>query len=213
MNLEDLRREYTRHGLLEGEVADQPLDQFRRWFREALDAGLDEPNAMTLATVDAEGRAKARIVLLKGVDERGFRFFTNYESHKGRELAGNPEAGLVFFWAALERQVRVEGRVEQIPTGESDAYFASRPRESRLGAWASDQSRPLAGRDELDAQAERIRTRFDGQEPIPRPEHWGGFVLRPRRVEFWQGRPARLHDRLVYEQCDTGGWDIVRLSP
>lgn len=213
MNLEDLRREYARHGLLEDELAPGPMEQFRRWFQDALEAGLEEPNAMTLATVDGQGRASARIVLLKGADDRGFRFFTNYEGAKGQHLASNPDAALVFFWAELERQVRVEGSVERIPTDESDDYFASRPRESRLGAWASDQSRVIASRDELDAGAERIRTRFDGQQDIPRPEHWGGYVLRPRRVEFWQGRPARLHDRLVFEQRDTSGWEIVRLAP
>ncbi|MHC4260938.1 MAG: pyridoxamine 5'-phosphate oxidase [Planctomycetota bacterium] len=213
MEISDLRTEYTRHGLSEGELSADPMEQFRRWFESAIEAGVREPNAMTLATVDGEGRPAARIVLLKGAESDGFRFFTNYESAKGRELGRRPEAALVFFWSELERQVRVEGPVERLAAQDSDAYFDSRPMESRVGAWASDQSQPIGSRAELEAKAVEVRERIDGAERVARPPHWGGYVLRPRRVEFWQGRPARLHDRLVYRRESQGGWSIVRLQP
>jgi pyridoxamine 5'-phosphate oxidase len=212
MSIEDLRTEYTLHGLLEHEVDPDPLVQFGRWFNAAVDAGLRDPNAMTLATVDGQGRPNARIVLLKGADPDGFRFFTNYHSAKGRELDSRPEAALVFFWSELERQVRVEGSIERLPADESDRYFASRPRASRIGAWASEQSEPLASREALESRAAEASARFGQDGEVPRPPHWGGYLLRPRRIEFWQGRPARLHDRLLYER-EGGGWTLARLAP
>ena len=213
MNLADLRRDYTHAGLDESDVRADPIDQFRDWFDQATAAGLDEPNAMTLATSDADGRPSARIVLLKGVDDSGFTFFTNYEGRKGRELAENPRAALVFFWAPLERQVRVEGAVERVSREESDAYFRSRPANSRLGAWASSQSEiVLGGRHELEAAMARVAERFAGTEP-PLPSHWGGYRVRHESVEFWQGRPSRMHDRIAYRRGADGRWEIVRLSP
>ena len=182
------------------------------WYGEAEAAGLREPHAMTLATATREGRPSARVVLLRGFDERGFCFFTNYESRKGRELAENPAAALVFLWSELERQVRIEGTVERTSEAESESYFQSRPAGSRIGAWASPQSQVITSRAELErAQAELEAKHAEGR--IPRPPHWGGFRLRPRLIEFWQGRPSRLHDRLEYRLEDGGGWRMVRLAP
>ena len=209
--LADLRRTYVLGSLNESEVAADPMAQFKRWFDEAVTAKLPEPNAMTLATVGADGQPSARIVLLKGIDEKGFTFFTNYESRKGLDLAANPRAALLFHWVQLERQVRVEGRVEKVDDGESDAYYASRPLGSRLGAWASEQSREVAGRDVLEQRESEYRAKF-GENP-PRPAHWGGYRLVPTALEFWQGRPSRLHDRIAYRLDATDGWKIVRLSP
>jgi pyridoxamine 5'-phosphate oxidase len=207
----DLRRDYARAGLSEADAADDPIAQFTRWFDEALAAGLPEPNAMTLATATPDGRPSARVVLLKGFDERGFVFFTNRHSRKGRELAANPHAALAFFWPELERQVRVEGAVTPAGEAESDAYFASRPLGSRLGAWASPQSEVIAGRDVLDRAVEELAARFGGD--VPRPPHWGGYRVSPDAVEFWQGRPSRLHDRLRYARRPDGGWLRERLAP
>ena len=207
----DLRRDYARAGLTEADAAADPLAQFARWFDEALAAGLPEPNAMTLATATPDGRPSARVVLLKGFDERGFVFFTNRHSRKGRELAANPYAALAFFWPELERQVRVEGAVAPTGDEESDAYFASRPLASRLGAWASSQSEVIAGREVLDRAVEELAARFGGE--VPRPPHWGGYRLSPEAVEFWQGRPSRLHDRLRYARRPDGGWRRERLAP
>ena len=209
--LADLRRTYVLGSLNESEVAADPMAQFKRWFDEAMTAKLPEPNAMTLATVGADGQPSARIVLLKGIDEKGFTFFTNYESRKGLDLAANPRAALLFHWVQLERQVRVEGRVEKVDDGESDAYYATRPLGSRLGAWASEQSREVAGRDVLEQRESEYRAKF-GENP-PRPAHWGGYRLVPTALEFWQGRPSRLHDRIAYRLDATDGWKIVRLSP
>ncbi|WP_439683202.1 pyridoxamine 5'-phosphate oxidase [Cupriavidus oxalaticus] len=209
--LADLRRTYVLGSLSETDVAPDPMSQFKRWFDEAVTAKLPEPNAMTLATVGADGQPSARIVLLKGIDDRGFTFFTNYESRKGLDLAANPRAALLFHWVQLERQVRVEGIVEKVADDESDAYFASRPLGSRVGAWASEQSREVPGRDVLEQRELEYRSKF-GDNP-PRPPHWGGYRLVPTALEFWQGRPSRLHDRIVFRVQPGGAWQIVRLSP
>lgn len=211
-DVSELRREYRREALDDDAAASDPLEQFAAWWREALAAEVAEPNAMTLATADACGRPSARIVLLKGFDERGFAFYTNYESRKGRDLAANPRAALVFFWVELERQVRIEGRVSQTTPAESDAYFASRPLGSRIGAIASRQSDVLASRAPLEARVRDLEARYaDGD--VPRPDHWGGYRLEPDAVEFWQGRSSRLHDRLRYRRAEGGAWVRERLSP
>jgi len=209
--LADLRKDYACGSLDETSVDADPIRQFEAWFKQALDARLPEPNTMTLATVDARGYPSARIVLIKGVDERGFVFFTNYESRKGQDLTANPHASLLFYWIELERQVRIEGTVVKTSAEESDAYFNSRPLGSRVGAWASDQSRPLASRALLEAREQSFSERF-GENP-PRPPHWGGYRLVPETMEFWQGRPSRLHDRILYTRQSTGAWRISRLSP
>ena len=210
MNIADLRQEYMRAGLSEAEALADPLAQFERWFRDALDAGLPLANAMTLATVTPAGAPDARVVLLKGIDGGGFVFYTNYDSRKGRQLAARPEACLVFLWSPLERQVRIEGRVEKVSARESDEYFASRPLGARHSAWASAQSEPVADRGFLENSLCRCRSKF-GQNP-PRPPHWGGYRLVPGGIEFWQGREDRLHDRLLYRR-DAGAWKIERLAP
>ncbi len=205
-----LRVDYKRAALDEQAADPDPFRQFARWFDEAVAAAVPEPNAMTLASVDGAGRPAARIVLLKGVDERGFVFYTNYESRKGRELAAGRHAGLLFFWVELERQVRIEGVVERVSGAESDAYFATRPRASQLGAWASPQSAAIAGRAWLEAQFAACEARYPGE--VPRPPHWGGVRVIPDRFEFWQGRPSRLHDRLEWRRAHEG-WTLVRLAP
>ena len=207
----DLRKEYTRAGLAESDVAADPIEQFRRWFDAALDAGLHEPNAMTVATATRDGSPSARVVLLKGFDSRGFVFYTNYEGRKGRELEENPRAALLFYWGELERQVRVEGTVSRVSEEESDAYYASRPRGSRLGAWASEQSRVVEGRKVLEERTADLEAEYEGRE-VPRPAFWGGYRVWPEVVEFWQGRENRLHDRIVYRR-QGGGWEIERLQP
>jgi pyridoxamine 5'-phosphate oxidase len=206
-----LRKEYSRAGLAESGVAPDPIEQFRRWFDETLAAGLHEPNAMTVATATADGRPSARVVLLKGFDGRGFVFYTNYEGRKGRELDENPRAALLFYWGELERQVRVEGTVSRIAEVESDAYYASRPRGSRLGAWASEQSRVVEGREVLEGRIWDLEAEYEGRE-VPRPPFWGGYRVGPEVVEFWQGRENRLHDRIVYRR-EGNGWEIRRLQP
>jgi pyridoxamine 5'-phosphate oxidase len=208
----DLRREYMLRGLSETELDSDPIRQFGLWFDDAESAGLLEPNAMTLATATRDGRPSARMVLLRGFDERGFVFYTNYEGRKGRELADNPYAALVLFWVELERQIRIEGRVERVSAEQSDTYFHSRPEGSQLSALASHQSEVLAGRQGLEERMRELEERYRGQE-IPRPDYWGGYRVAPDVIEFWQGRPSRLHDRLRYRKDDEGGWVIERLSP
>jgi len=211
MSVADLRKEYILNGLSEGDVDADPIRQFRLWFDQALAAGLAEPNAMTVATATLDGRPSARMLLIKGVDERGFVFFTNYESRKGQELAGNPYAALVFYWAELERQVRIEGAVERVAPAESDAYFHSRPLGSQLGAAASHQSQVLTSRAELEQRIANLAAAH-ADHKLPRPQHWGGFRVVPTQFEFWQGRPNRLHDRIRYDQA-KGVWKITRLYP
>ncbi|WP_299492259.1 pyridoxamine 5'-phosphate oxidase [Acaryochloris sp. IP29b_bin.137] len=207
----DLRCDYRLKALLETEVNANPIQQFQLWFDQALQADLPEPNAMTLATVSADGRPSARIVLLKGVDPAGFVFYTNYQSRKGQELAATPWAALVFWWAELERQVRIEGRVSKVSDTETETYFDSRPRGSQLGAWASEQSQVICDRIVLEQRLQDLEQQYQDQS-IPRPPHWGGYRLQPDLIEFWQGRPNRLHDRLCYQRQDQS-WALQRLSP
>lgn len=216
MKIADLRTEYMRETLDESSVAPDPIRQFEHWFAEVLGSELREPNAMTLATTAEDGRPSARIVLLKEFDQRGFTFFTNYASRKGRELAANSRAALLFFWPDLERQVRIEGVVSKVDAAESAAYFTSRPNGSQLGAWASPQSEPIAGRDALAARFAEVDARFSAANgPIPCPPHWGGYRVAPDEFEFWQGRASRLHDRIRYRRIlePAGGWTIDRLAP
>ena len=205
------RKSYERGELDEQAAHELPLRQFSGWLEEAVTAKVPEPNAMTLATIDPDGRPSTRIVLIKGFDERGITWFTNYESRKGRALASHPQAALQFHWVELERVVRIEGVVERVDPAESDAYFESRPLASRIGAWASEQSRPISSRTVLVSRAAEFGLRY-GMHP-PRPPHWGGYRLRPDYWEFWQGRASRLHDRLVYRLAPDGGWQRERLAP
>jgi pyridoxamine 5'-phosphate oxidase len=212
MSIAHLRREYTQAGLRRSDLHTDPIAQFKQWLQQAIDANLNEPNAMTLATADKQGRPSARIVLLKVVDERGFVFFTNYASHKGRELEENPQAALVFLWDELERQVRICGNVSKVSREESEAYFRQRPRGSRLGAWVSEQSSIVRDREILEAGLKTLEQRYPGED-IPLPSYWGGYLVAPTEIEFWQGRPNRLHDRLRYLRISQGKWKIERLAP
>ncbi len=209
-SIAQLRKNYTFGQLSETEVPENPLPLFQLWFDQAIKAQCPEPNSMTLATADKAGNPSARIVLLKGADQSGFTFFTNYESQKGKDLAVRPQAALLFHWHELERQVRIKGDVERVEGAQSDVYYHSRPPESRIGAWASPQSAVIPNREFLEEAESRFKAEF-GDEP-PRPEHWGGYRLHPTEIEFWQGRPSRLHDRIHY-QLVNGAWKITRLAP
>ncbi|MGE5313366.1 MAG: pyridoxamine 5'-phosphate oxidase [Acidobacteriota bacterium] len=212
ISLAEIRREYMFAGFHERDAAKDPLEQFERWFHDAHNAEVPEVNAMTLATADKDGIPDARIVLLKGIDAGGFLFYTNYESSKGRELAENPNAALVFFWPQLERQVRIAGRVHKVTRKESDEYFHKRPVSSQIGAWVSQQSRVVSDREMMENEYRRLAHDFKGQT-VPLPPYWGGYRLTPKSIEFWQGRPKRLHDRIRYVRLPNNTWRIERLSP
>lgn len=207
------RKSYERAALDEHGIDRDPFQQFTIWYDEAVAAGLPEPEAMTLSTATLEGQPSARIVLLRGYDERGFCFFSNYSSQKGQELAANPYAAVTFHWVELERQVRISGRVEKVTEAESDAYFQSRPSQSRIGAWSSPQSNVISSRDALEDMFKKYQEQYLDETAIPRPKHWGGYRVIPERIEFWQGRPNRLHDRLRFIRIDQGPWTLQRLAP
>lgn len=211
MSIADLRSEYSRASLSELDVAADPIVQFSTWFDEALSAQIPEPNSMSVSTVDGDGKPSSRIVLLKHVDSRGFTWFTNYHSRKGRDIEQQPYVALLFYWIELERQVRIEGKIERVTAAESDAYFASRPLGSQLGAIASEQSQPVDRRETLEQHFAAAEQRY-GSQPV-RPEHWGGYRVIPEKIEFWQGRPSRLHDRIVYLRAADGNWSLQRLQP
>jgi pyridoxamine 5'-phosphate oxidase len=211
-NIAAIRREYQMQSLLEQDISENPFEQFNYWWDEAVKSEIDEVNAMTLATASPTGMPSARIVLLKSVSAEGFVFFTNYKSLKGKELEENPNACLVFFWKELERQIRITGSVEKVSAAESDAYFGWRPEGSRIGAWASPQSSVIASRETIEKNLLEFEEKFAGTE-IPRPVHWGGYIVKPTVMEFWQGRPNRLHDRIQYTKLQGAGWKIERLAP
>ena len=213
MSIADIRTQYCQKSLLEAEASSNAIDQFRQWWDEAMLAALTEVNAMTLATASADGIPDARIVLLKGFSGEGFTFFTNYESAKGQQLAANPRTCLLFFWKELERQVRISGTVSKISKEESEQYFFSRPAGSQIGAWASQQSRVLQNRGELEKKLDTVLAEVEGGKKIEKPGYWGGYIVKPYSIEFWQGRPNRLHDRLLYTLQDDNSWKIERLAP
>ena len=210
-SIADIRKDYKLKSLRQEDVSDNPIEQFTNWWGEAVNSKIEEVNAMTLATITAEGTPAARIVLLKGLTNEGFMFFTNYQSAKGRELAQKPSAALVFFWKELERQVRIEGTVEKVSEAESDTYFASRPVASKIGAWASQQSSIIAGREILEQNVLKYQAQF-GEVDVPKPLYWGGYIVKPQKIEFWQGRRSRLHDRILYTRQEEK-WKIERLAP
>lgn len=211
--IENLREDYRSNTLTIDDIAAKPMDQFKLWFEEALQSQLLEPNAMTLATCTPQGIPSARVVLLKGFDEEGFAFYTNYLSRKGQELIQNPSAALVFCWLELQRQVRIEGWVERMSREESVAYFQSRPKSSQIGAWASNQSNVIEDRTILEENVERLKEEYKDEDQLPCPEHWGGLKMIPEKVEFWQGRTSRLHDRILYTLDENGKWKTERLAP
>jgi pyridoxamine 5'-phosphate oxidase len=210
-NIAKIRHDYNLKGLHETDLDPDPLKQFKLWFNDVVNAGISEANAMLLSTA-FNGRPSGRIVLLKDLNETGFSFFTNYQSKKGEEIEANPQVALTFFWKEFERQVRIEGSIQKTADAESDEYFAVRPRGSQIGAWVSDQSEVITGRDILETKTRELNERFEGQT-VPRPPHWGGYRVIPDYIEFWQGRPSRLHDRLAYQKIAENSWKIERLSP
>lgn len=210
--IQDLRQDYTAATLSEKDTKASPVSQFEQWFNEALAAKLHEPNAMTLATATTNGKPSARIVLLKGFNEHGFIFYTNYLSRKGKEITKNPQGALTFFWGELERQVRIEGTIEKLSKEDSERYFHSRPKGSQIGAVVSPQSQEIDGREALEKKWNELETEYEGKE-VPKPSFWGGYILNPQMVEFWQGRSSRLHDRILYKKVDKKSWKKVRLAP
>ena len=211
-DLASIRNDYLQKSLSKNDVAVNPLDQFEHWFEEATAAEINEPTAMNLSTVSENGRPSGRIVLLKGINDSAFQFYTNYESQKAHDLALNPFAALTFFWPELERQIRIEGKVEKLSESTSESYFSSRPWDSQIGAWASPQSQVIENRDVLEENFQKVKEKYEGRE-VPRPSHWGGYQLVPDRFEFWQGRSSRLHDRIIYWLSNDGEWIIERLAP
>ncbi|TXF88745.1 pyridoxamine 5'-phosphate oxidase [Neolewinella aurantiaca] len=213
MDATNLREDYQAGELLESEASHDPFELFHEWFKTAQESKIPEPNAMVLATITDQNTPAARVVLLKQMNDEGFVFFTNYNSRKGHELAERPQAAAVFNWLKLQRQVRIEGRVEKVEEQVSIDYFESRPRKSQIGAWVSNQSEVIPGREVLEAAQQKIEDKYADEEKLPRPEHWGGYVIVPSLIEFWQGRRSRLHDRLVYDRNEDGTWTRVRLAP
>ena len=211
MNVADLRKQYTKAGLVESGLPEKPMALFKQWFREALESEVVEPNAMALATVSGEGKPSARMVLMKGIEEDSITFYTNYQSRKASELEKTPHAACTFWWAELERQVRISGAVKKVPESASTEYFDTRPRQSQIGAWASSQSRPVSARKELEELFSSFERKFDGKK-VPKPDHWGGYRITFDEMEFWQGRPGRMHDRIRYS-LEKDGWNRQRLAP
>jgi pyridoxamine 5'-phosphate oxidase len=209
--INSLRHDFSLESLDEKDVHKNPINQFSKWFTEAVDSKVNEPNAMTVCTATKDGKPSARILLLRNFDDNGFVFYTNYKSRKGKEIVENPHAAILFFWPELERQIRIEGVLSKQSTEVSDLYFSSRPRSSKLGAWTSAQSQVIESRKVLDEEYEKLSVKYPGED-VPRPEHWGGYILKPATIEFWQGRPSRLHDRILYTK-ENSNWKIERLAP